>query len=196
MGQRHQVYVATRQGNNKLPEIYPYYHQWLYGNGPVLNVLRLFDWQEKAGEYQELNSIYKGSARKEFAILAVMSVVSLNEPKLEWFQSMKAPDWGWDDTVRDFTAIWNNDGITIIDIDSLKYCFMFMNGQDGRYPNDLKDFTPLSAEEYLKIYYDPSGEDWKELGLDKTLEQMSKYEVLDLETVKPWFLGSFEKVNQ
>ena len=200
MGQRHQIYVVKKNGGFFLEDkksnnyknhvskygskptiIFPYHHQWLYGQTALMNCLNLFRMGQKINyprfdengfKFEELTDIYKN-----------IQSLTLREGKINFetllFEGDDNPQSRFHFDLGD-----NNDGITIVFPEEKKYCFMFINtpidGQLDRVP-----YVPMNAEQYLKCYYpeeyntDPT--------LIRTVKSFNKYSVMTAKEIKSYF---------
>lgn len=207
MGQRHQVYLRLpkvyynpRNCNNKPATTIGLHHQWLYGQTALilLNNFMMFWENTKDNKYSPLvkwdesevqtilNSLYSvDHTRGYYHRVHVLNAECCSDPRLGD----------------------NNDGITIIDLTDEKprYSFMAICGLEGENRAAVKDFTPLSAHEYVSSYYPHYQTKTTTTGdrgnvVDKTkfhaetkelVKTLSKYQVLTIEQVRNMFPQMF-----
>lgn len=180
MGQRHQVFVVTRNQPGDL-NYYAFHNQWCYGTLPLQHLKRVIQYQEKADNYCRIGGDYEDESHKIASILGT-------DPK-EGVYSYYLPTTGeHTDKTGNIHLDWgdNNDGITIILTDAkskrISYCFMnisqnnsmwgFMNisqNNDQWEPN-----TPLSAEDYISMYYNKTSKEWSAYEIDKLINFINK----------------------
>jgi len=157
--------------------ILPFHNQWLFGRSALLSCLNVLthsfaiDAKNKNvggcfGSYStpfsvngikhKFNDPDKFVAAIEFIINYIPGVTDFNEPGFmgSWFLGADESDMRDDFTLGD-----NNDGITIIDVMTNKYCFMNIgsyikdNDELMYSASDLPYMVPVSAHEYVKCYY-------------------------------------------
>lgn len=160
--------------------ILPFHNQWLYGRSALLSCLNVLkhsaaiDVKDKTGKggfgsYTSPFSINgirskfddpdKFVAAIEFIMNYIPEGTDFNEPGFmgAWFLGKDEPEMRDDFTIGD-----NNDGITIIDVMTNKYCFMNISqykrpdGELRHSASDLPYLVPQSAHEYVKAYYGES----------------------------------------
>lgn len=180
MGQRHQIYMLTRErtgfdkkaGKTIKSGIH---HQWLFGKGASMKVAEVMEYQKKAVEfdYHPLNGtgIWNGDEPTEclhaLYLLDGEGGFSTSVSRLgDWEKKQcERPDIGD-----------NNDGITIYDFrdpKNPKYCMMNIGNQvldDEDYRGSvstLPSLTPVSAEEYVRAYYPEEGTKYQKENYDK-----------------------------
>jgi len=106
------------------------------------------------GIKHKFNDPDKFVAAIEFIINYIPEATDFNEPGFmsSWFLGADESDMRDDFTLGD-----NNDGITIIDVMTNKYCFMNITDHDNDElmysASDLPYMVPVSAHEYVKAYY-------------------------------------------
>lgn len=158
--------------------ILPFHNQWLYGRSAPLSALRVLEHamhvpeENRTGknEYGRHTSPFGTNSRKldnfDSYISAVECIINYT-PKSEYGVTVPGFGGSWflDRTDReeyeemssDFTMGDNNDGITIIDIPNLKYCFMnissYSEEEVSEDVNDLPYLEPVGALEYMNAYY-------------------------------------------
>jgi hypothetical protein len=184
MGQRHQVYVFVTDKNNGNVRAYAYHNQWCYGTLPLRHLARIVKFQKKAQEYNDIGgSCHDDETDKIAAILAL----DIEEASYGHYFSIinevteKDTDGCIDFNTVDPSRGDNNDGITVIRIDGktkkVQYCFMNVGEGDGTILAAPKG-KPLSAKEYVSLYYKEGSEKWKGLDVAKWLKAIGKTTVL------------------
>ena len=182
MGQRHQIYLKTpyqfNQENGIDDEskqkvfaknnIVALHHQWLYGTLPLQQLSQFIKFYNKGIEDQYFVFGNKGdlSGNPEEAL---KNLYSLNFENGIYTSSVYIEDY---DLATNPLMGDNNDGITIIDVskpEEPRYCFMFLHPE-----NDSTGPKPLSAEEYVRTYYNENeykeNQHWQ--GRDQEIERM------------------------
>lgn len=182
MGQRHQIFIQVpnpvKVFNMRNPiekkrymkmfggrnnTVLAFHHQWLYGLSAVFNVNTVLQFVKncKLGSYRNMfdkNTIAHAFSTPEQYVQFITDLMSIitdpNHPRgcgIEGF-------WCLNETEPDMRHSYdcgdNNDGITIIDALTGKYCFMNIGGDstiEQAEPN-----VPLSATEYGSLYYPQS----------------------------------------
>ena len=204
MGQRHQIFLkinnpvkndrlftATGEkekakkvfGNGKYT-IIALHNQWLYGRSAAVNIINmlLYTSQKTMAEYTNPfdANFYEGDTLDEY-IQAVMKLLQVQpnvlHPRGVGFERMHFLNEDGYNIRNDFTIGDNNDGITIIDTLTGKYCMMnLFNYDDDEISNsasDLPALKPVSARLYMKAYYPEDVNKLNEYNLrDKTPEQL------------------------
>jgi hypothetical protein len=158
--------------------ILPFHNQWLFGRSAPLSALRVLEHAQNIpegsrngkDEFSRHNSPFGSSSRMldEFNqyINAVECIINYT-PKSEYGVNLPGFGSSWflnrtdreeyEEMSSDFTAGDNNDGITIIDIPNLKYCFMnisnYSEEEISEDVNDLPYLKPVSALDYMSAYY-------------------------------------------
>jgi hypothetical protein len=187
MGQRHQIYLkvlnpvkmdnfdfkgaqlkrAKKMFGNGKYTVLAFHHQWLYGHSAaanILNVLHITDPESMSYTNNPFNNTYNTyEMNLDAYIKAVTRLICIQTNKLhprgigfEGFSFLNEED---PDMRLDYTLGDNNDGITIIDTITRKYCMMnistYGDGDDelGYSAYDLPSLTPVSAMDYMKAYY-------------------------------------------
>lgn len=180
------------------------HHQWLYGQSAVVNVKNMLDIT------RESENSYHNPFTKDFVMysidefiekammmlqvqpnplhprgIGIERLIFLNKECFDC-DGKYVPSW---DMREDFTLGDNNDGITIVDTISRKYCMIniFTYDVSDKLEEDytgiynLPSMTPCSAMEYAEAYY-PDEESNKEI-----CDLLSENKVLTLEEVKKLF---------
>lgn len=185
MGQRHQFFIKVNNplkyerlrfskedrkkakamfGNRKYT-ILAFHHQWLYGHSAVVNLLNMFMWTKEDTMSEYHNPFSKGftnfgNSDLEDYIKGITDMVtmqpSLLHPRGLGFENIIFLNVSEPEMREHFDWGDNNDGITIIDTITRKYCFMNIYDQDleekhGIYT--LPSQVPVSALAYMKAYY-------------------------------------------
>lgn len=187
MGQRHQVWVRTKDRYNEERQIIGIHHQWMFGQTAIILLRNLIKFHQK-----NLNApfgtpeVFQSGYDEQDALVAVYSADPVigyyhRVTPLSEFGEINTPQW-YD----------NNDGITIIDLSlkKPKYCLMAINGLECDHSQEYKvqNFVPLSAQEYLSLYYPNYLEDRKEFAIAlKAIKDLSKYTVLSPQEVRDIF---------
>lgn len=148
-----------------------FHHQWLFGMSAVFNAAKVLDFAERLNKKGKKNDYYdvfsEGGMGYSFysveefvqVVRNLMAIVTdPDHPRgvgIEnfWLLNDEEPEMKDSYDIGD-----NNDGITIIDLISRKYCFMNIGG-DSRVEVLPRD-TPVSAKEYVRGYYPTSKEDF------------------------------------
>lgn len=157
--------------------ILPYHNQWLYGRSALqscLNALKhsiavpsknktvksAFGSFSSPFSMNGIDSTFSDPEKFVAAIGFIMNYIPADTDFVEagflssWYLGGDAPEMR-----EDFTMGDNNDGITIIDVITNKYCFMNIStyknakGELSYSANDLPYLVPVSAHEYVKAYY-------------------------------------------
>ena len=195
MGQRHQVYVFTTNKEGK-EKAYAYHNQWCYGTLPLRHLNRVIRFQKKAQEYLGIGESYQDETDKIQAILSleieegyyggyfsiIEEVAEVNKTEKNGYTCKEVNYKTIDPNCGD-----NNDGITIIHIDAkrkVSYCFMVLSECDEEGLEKAKPNIPLSAKEYVSLYYKKGGENWKGLDVDKVIKAIGNTKLLTLEQCK------------
>lgn len=143
------------------------HHQWLYGHSAAVNILNmvLYTNLETASDYNNpFAKDYIGvhnepDTLKEY-INDVMNMLTIQvsplHPRGIGFERMLFLN-EMEPEMREYCNIGdNNDGITIIDTITRKYCMMNIYDTDENEVNgiySLPKLLPVSAREYMKAYY-------------------------------------------
>jgi len=185
MGQRHQFFIkvlnpvkndnlrlkdkdlkdAKKMFGNGKYTILAFHHQWLYGRSAVANILNVLHFTDAetlstyGSPFGESFSTY-GSPLEEY-IKAVTQIISTQACSLHprglgiesnIFLNEEDPDMR-----HYFNQGDNNDGITIIDTITRKYCMMniydYDDDDDGVSIYSLPSLKPVSCRDYMKVYY-------------------------------------------
>lgn len=184
MGQRHQVFVRvlnpinnknfSASDKSKLAKLFgrgkytimAFHHGWLYGRSAtvnILNVLKITN-PETMNQYHNpfsLNYFVNGIDMIDDYLEKINNFVSIQTNPLHprgigfegfWLLNNDEPE------MRHYFANGdNNDGITIIDTISRKYCMMNIYDQDLSFESNRVDslpkMLPVSARAYMNAYY-------------------------------------------
>jgi hypothetical protein len=177
---------------------YAYHNQWCYGTLPLRHLARIIRFQKKAQEYQGIGQGYSGSETDKISALLSLDLeegaYSCYSDILEEVAEVKEVTGynGYKGKQVDYKTVNpsrgdNNDGITIIHIDTdtkkVKYCFMNIGNGDTSIM-EAEPLKPLTAKEYVSLYYTPGSEKWKGLDVSKILKIIGKTPVLTLDECK------------
>lgn len=195
----------------KETSVLAFHHQWLYGNTAAVNVLKVLDFISnfKFTEHSNYHNLFN----KEF--INNNLIYSADDPYSEWLKrvtffmelfnhpainKLKLGRNGVErihflneeqpEMMEKFDQGDNNDGISIIDTINSKYCFMIINDfqTENIKKNDLL-YQPLSAYEYVKIFYYPKQK-------HNELQKMFKpYEVMTKDEIATYW-PNYKKINQ
>lgn len=178
-----------------------YHHQWLYGYSPTIAASNILLFTKNCGKYsnffQKDNVINRDHEKYISDITSLLSIFTSQYAKrigrygVEWFHLLNFDQ----PTIRhDFTEGDNNDGITIIDTLTNKYCFMnIYNHESGEKVSSLPYLKPVSSQQYIEAYYPPLQTDEKTGKLDNAKNNprfynlLKPFKVLTLEEVKVIF---------
>ncbi len=174
MGQRHQIYVAVKNRNVKTEQdeimfgtkettVFAYHHQWLYGRSALFMAGKVIEMADL--EYSPIKIGYEFPTSAE--MYEFMQWLLMIDNKYHGGEKGSGyhyviPLLKYSDGERTIPEMYrnyidrgdNNDGITILDIQNRKYCFMFIDDYHG-----VKKYQPLTAQQYVDTYYpDPSNE--------------------------------------
>lgn len=195
MGQRHQVYLASKHikhgvTNSNGYTILPFHCQWSYGTLPLRAAFRILNWQKKAYDINKIICVdnrggyFDWENEEDKVVLKAKSIISLDpsDYSIHSYHDIRGDNDGHSRT--DFTIGDNNDGITIIDLDSMTYCFMFLSTSE----HDYKVLQPITAREYLNVYYTQESEQWKQFKCDQLIKKFNKFKLMPIEQVRELFL--------
>lgn len=184
MGQRHQVWVRTKHRYTEERRIIGIHHQWLFGETAIILLRNLLKFHQK-NLISQFGSprVFQSKYDEQEALVAVYSI----DLSIGYFHHV-------DELCEPESPQYydNNDGITIVDLSlkKPKYCLMAINGLvcfDSQ-AYKVQDFVPLSAQEYLSLYYPNYLEDEKEFAIAlKAIKDLSKYSVLSPQEVRDIF---------
>lgn len=193
MGQRHQIFCFVNGPKDQVYQI-AFHNQWCYGSLPLRHLKRVIQFQTHTDKYICLGSDYslEATAEKLQTILSCdpcsgffSHYTPITDEVMEGDEKSMHPERGD-----------NNDGITVIHIKGkkIKYCFMNISegGEMGTPPR-----LPLSAEEYIKLYYDASSKEWKDFRINRLLSFINRrtkvLSVLQCMKLFPTFYNEKEK---
>lgn len=215
MGQRHQIFIrienpvktAWREetkkelrkvfGNAKY-SIIALHHQWLYGMSAIGMISHIFNITDKENmsSSNPFNIVYYGyntsNGVKDFVDKLMLMLQAQTNPKfprgvgIERMHFLNEEDF---EITKDFTLGDNNDGITIIDTITRKYCLMNIYEQstiedDYNDVSVLPTLKPVSAIEYINAYYPNFNEDEQvKEDANNVLNMVKDYEVLTVKEV-------------
>lgn len=137
-----------------------FHHQWLYGATALAIAHNFLEFTKPKKDDQYYNPLNKDSNMLEPTEIVsyVKNLLSIHrgikgfagrESGYESFHYLNKDE---PEMREDFTRGDNNDGVTIIDTTTGKYCFMNIGHGDSSIMK-AKPLTPLSAIEYLECYY-------------------------------------------
>jgi hypothetical protein len=144
------------------------HHQWLYGRSAAVNILNmlLYTNQDTIESYtnpfgDDFSDYRSHTSTVNEYIDAVMKLLevqpNLLHPRGIGFENMIFLNDEDDDIRHHFTRGDNNDGITIIDTISRKYCMMNIYDYDAEGEKhgiySLPALQPVSARRYMAAYY-------------------------------------------
>jgi len=187
MGQRHQVFVKIHnpiykqkdrikvEEYNKLKKefgtkkytVLAYHNQWLYGRMAPIIAFRLLNFanmcrEDKINYADPFSEKASNNINHNDIVNSVTYTLSLHRGEFNtgraagferfWYLNKDEPYMRENCTHGD-----NNDGITIIDLVEMKYCFMNIYNQetdeDYESVSVLPSLKPCSAKEYIRAYY-------------------------------------------
>jgi hypothetical protein len=212
MGQRHQIYAKLPSG-----KVIGIHHQWLYGRTALkllvnyLQFLRKVETEDRFNASAPRKECYTRSYQATGVLGACYSLIAAEGYFHEIcpFDQHEPSDA---EVLADPRQGDNNDGITIIDLshEKPKFCFMSLHGLECAYSKrgEIKDFKPLSAEQYVSAYY-PHWRENKDFNRSKNeiiecdydlkgeikglLKSLEGYKTLTLAEVKKIFPKMFTK---
>ena len=186
-GQRHQIYAQYTANNKK--EMVALHHQWLYGTLPLRSLVNVIKFH-KANEEGIL--LFRHMIED-----LLKTIYSINIDDGSFSQAVNETEYqkkANKDGNFDFRLGDNNDGITILSLPSkqgkIGYCFMTFCGCDGKYNENVKDYIPYSAKEYLEFYYKEEYEEYDELfikGMELVKYIDENAQLLTIEEVRAMF---------
>lgn len=176
MGQRHQIFIhipsnpastdpilASNFGKGKTT-VLAFHNQWLYGQRALTNAANLINLNPSAFFYGPESRLWNSDVN------AVVNQSMEEKADKSWLLNPTEPE------MRSyFDQGDNNDGITIIDLVSKKYCFMEIDAKpEGDRPTN-RQYKPISAKQYVEGYYGTTPETvsnyWAEQGAKKGLSR-------------------------
>lgn len=210
MGQRHQIYLklpydiehpTMQVGLTEKIDIIGLHHQWFYGTLPLRQLKQFIDFVDKG--ISERNFAFGSSHQyTDHATEALHALYSLNIQD----GAYSPVDCLTHKSVKNPYSVDNNDGVTLIDLSNLenpKYAFMFLENMDS-----TTALTPLSAQQYIREYYNPSVYPtlgWGESSITdmeknimyllEAIETNERFQVLSLKEVKKQFPAFYVGVN-
>lgn len=209
MGQRHQVYVKLPY-QNEFPtdeigyveknDIIGLHHQWLFGTLPLRQLIQFMKFYNK------------NKLKRNFIFGTDTQYMRQAESALNSLYSLNLQDGTYSETsplvqmyVKEPLSLDNNDGVTLIDLSDSKkpkYAFLFFGDTDSG-----KALTPLTAEQYIRDYYNPRIYQDINLWNEKSIAYMEKdiqtllkafqtkksFEVLSLKEVQNRFPAFYDQ---
>jgi len=211
MGQRHQTYIKVQNLNSKKENdklsfgtndttILAYHNQWLYGRSPLYECAKVLKFCGNEETYNK--TIYDTLGARDTRELseALKWLLQINQ---EYSGGVKGVGYHWYCLLNDESPAYmneidrgdNNDGITIIDAINKKYCFMAFCGLecDDTQRAKIKNYKPLSAEQYVLAYYPDKKANWldppKDLSeqIDHAISMLKDYAVLTMDELHDMF---------
>lgn len=174
-----------------------WYNQWCYGGTAVSVVFQVLNYlsnnsvKAKENEYENLNRLEFARYRSLKKYLSAWEgiICTVNEPIHPKCMGYRLIDFfllNEDDNIYrlKFDECDNDDGVCIIDHNTMRYCFMNINPlyPDGKDLSIYPQFKPISAGEYVKSYYPGDQENNQ-----KVTEAFSPFELLTIAEVKAIF---------
>ena len=174
MGQRHQIFVITRndfsnrtaaakQYGRKKSTVIGLHHQWLYGMNALSAALAVLefnaDYANHISNPYALGNNYSGISTARALAELTGSLIALRQspdgmPQYSPAYLLNA-DEPW--VLTRFDQGDNNDGVTIIDTLTGRYCFLNIYEQstdeDDNNATRLPSMVPQTAEQYVRTYY-------------------------------------------
>lgn len=184
MGQRHQIFIKIenpvkyeractydKEGMKKLRKLFgngkytilALHHQWLYGRSPIAmlsNILNITNKETLSSQNPFNTETYiqdvDNFIQNMLMMLQVMTCpLAPRGIGIERMLFLNDIDGDW--VLKDFTLGDNNDGVTIIDTITNKYCFVNIYSQDKdkdcTSASRLPSLEPSSAMDYMNAYY-------------------------------------------
>jgi len=178
MGQRHQVFIRTKNPVDTLElsgeekkrgikmfgrgkyTVLAFHHQWLYGMSALYNALKVLKFNTgNKSEYshlfgKKLNYQMRTIDMFTASVTFLMALVTDDDfPRGKGYERFHFLNEEEPYMRENFTAGDNNDGVTIIDTITNKYCFM------RRIYGKVSTLIPETARKYVKYYYPESLKD-------------------------------------
>ncbi len=198
---KQQLKKYSKELGNKPTTVLAYHHQWLYGRSPIATAEQVLSFfKGLQGEYEEHNNpfhkkyFYHNNVGIEDRLQVIHNLLRINFNKhgfrgegtsYERFYYLNEEDL---EMRSDCMIGDNNDGITIIDLTKMKYCFMFIDS----YHLPEKENKPITAREYMQAYYKESTEqmskddikykkETQKMTIDKIKEECKEAKELNIE---------------
>ena len=207
MGQRHQVFIHVENRNitskedklifgTKKTVTLAYHNQWLYGRSALFECAKVLAFANMKDDIYHALDAYntKELAENIKMVLRVNQQYHGGSKGVGFhyysFLNTEYPSMG-DCIDRED----NNDGVTIIDTINKKYCFMAFCGLecDENARDTIKDYVPLSAEDYVLAYYPDKKANWHTPPTDlseiinEAIDGLSSYQVLTMDELRVMF---------
>ena len=186
MGQRHQVYVISKSGDEILLDAF--HAQWSYGSLPIKAVDSVIDFVEKV---KDATLISYWTRTKLFE-----SLLSLNRSSMTFNNHFSINEEVTAKNKLNPLMGDNNDGITILDVRNTKkpkVMFMFLFDVEG-----AGGFVTLTATEYFNRYYSDNSE--MQEANKELLKKIDAYYFDNLKGLQKYFhkkfLAEFNKANK
>lgn len=206
MGQRHQVYLRTKEKfynkgnpNNAKPQTFALHHQWLYGHTAIRLLHNFISFLEK-----DLGDTYAKCNDPDNAFEILKCAYSFDHTTA-YYHGVHDVTAECSDDPRNGD---NNNGITVIDYEDgkIKYCFLSVghleclhesvydpyyseNEEDSKKPLTYKNFEPIDVVKWIELHY---GKDWNDGSPDcKEIERLinfvKQFEVLSVQRLAKIF---------
>ena len=188
MGQRHQVYCFTNQGD------FAWHHQWCYGSLPLRHLKRILTYEENTDpDYGSLTAkeSYKIDAKEA---LNHILCTAIEDGSISRYSDIT--DEVQDEKGKlDFLMGDNNDGITVLDLRKkpFKYCYVFFPWQE----KDIGDkhMRPLTAKQYALDYYEETSDEWERFSIPELIAYINEHaELLTVDEVCKLFPTSMKNI--
>ena len=217
--------IKDQLGTKKYTTV-AFHHQWLYGQTAVGNVYQFLKFLKNVNKHSSpfneswiSSYVYPHDDIKECWINVIKSIMTIQHNEIsagvkrcgvERFLYLNEEDSEFKDR---YDIGDNNDGCTIIDTVTGKYCFISFHGFREE---PLPLYTPVSAADYYKVYYPVfegqemtpefaefwagEGKSLEELlhkkeWYEKIKELFKEYKVMTLGEVKKMFPKVYEEVD-
>jgi hypothetical protein len=206
MGQRFQIFIKLdisgiqltadekkqfKTGRNTA--VVALHNQWLYGRGPLFaaqRVLKFFKYvlADKSSEWHGGWLTFSEKIEHIKYLLSILHFGYGGGIEAKGIQRYTVLNYE-DELMKDcFDRGDNNDGVLIIDLTSLKYCFASFgyNGIecDPIMRPTIKNYVPLTAETYVKAYY-PKPKDKR--SVNAAINGLKGFKVLTLAELRKIF---------
>jgi hypothetical protein len=187
MGQRHQVYVYSVSGKNAQC-IGAFHLQWRYGVSAAVDCIRMSKAIMAAKQSSGAFSVHSFYDPREVDTLA-KAIYGVSPTGSVSMVHNEADGLIEDGHARPERGD-NNDGCTLLVIDNeqqeVRACLFAINGLEGNHSKAVKNYEPMSPQEYTAHYYTA-----QEL---KSFDPQSAVELLMTETVKPVSAAEFKRL--
>lgn len=180
--------IQVKQLGENKHTILAYSHQCFHGKAPLVNTIRILEFNTNCNNISynpfKPDKHRNVSQREQLGFIKGFMEIWRNDlPKRIRGGSIEHEEFDYLNEVNSYARHYydrgdNNDGITIIDIPSNKYCFMFINKECLK--NTVPNYEPLTAEQYARVYYPQSFSDLSKETLKHRLKNSTR-EKLKLE---------------